>query len=738
MKSKRMLCALAVGAAVAAAPAGAQAAVQVGSSGWQWGNPLPQGNTIRSMSFAGLTGFAAGDFGTLLKTTDGGSTWSGLSVGSFQNFTTVLALSDKTVIAGGGCVARRSDDGGATFTRIAFTPKESKCPQPLVGLSFVDPKVGWLLLGDGTVTQTSDGGVTYAQRTAVPGTSAAGGQSTPTDIAFISPAVGFAISSGGKIYQSTDAGQSWKVVSDTNRKVSDITFVDATHGFAVGDAGLFLRTLDGGATWTPKDLGAGAQNLTSVRCASITLCIIATQKGDQLVRTADAGDTASLVTPSTDPIYAAAFASPTQVAAAGANGSSVVSVDGGVNFTRVGGRLTGKYFGIRAGGQPGTAFAPGDNGSLAVTKDAGKTWTRGNVATSEDVSDVSFPTALIGYALDVQGGVFKTMTGGASWATLDTGTTAGANAIFAPDADTVLTIGGRGVRRSTDGGTTFKQVSGKTVVKIPLDNVDRAGSAVVAWGSQDIILSTDKGKTWRTVKKPGKYTRRKGKLVNRLAISIVDFASAKQGFALDTYGRVWRTSNGGKSWTWLYGVGTDDINGMAFSSATSGYLVVNRFGDIDHDAGFLLRTTDGGATWHPQFVINNPIRTFGIAAPGGGTDYLLGGDSALLSSTTGGETGGESTLTLNKFTRKLKKTTKVTITGKLVPAASNQRVTVSYLKPGSTRWSHKTVDTAGTGAFTTSWTVTKGTNTFVAQWAGDFKSHGDGSKALVIRVGKRR
>ena len=63
----------------------ASASVQVGSSGWQWGNPLPQGNTLRSMSFAGVNGYAAGDFGTLLRTADGGVTWSGLLSGTFTN-----------------------------------------------------------------------------------------------------------------------------------------------------------------------------------------------------------------------------------------------------------------------------------------------------------------------------------------------------------------------------------------------------------------------------------------------------------------------------------------------------------------------------------------------------------------------------------------------------------------------------------------------------------------------------
>ena len=79
---------------------------------------------------------------------------------------------------------------------------------------------------------------------------------------------------------------------------------------------------------------------------------------------------------------------------------------------------------MRAGGQSGTAFAPGDNGSLAKTTDGGKTWTRGNVATSEDVIDVAFPTAPVGYALDSSGGLFRTNDGGATWKTLDTGTRA--------------------------------------------------------------------------------------------------------------------------------------------------------------------------------------------------------------------------------------------------------------------------------------------------------------------------
>jgi photosystem II stability/assembly factor-like uncharacterized protein len=130
--------------ALALTPALAPAAVQVGSSGWQWGNPLPQGNAIRALSFAGTQGYAGGDFGTLLHTTDAGATWTGLPSGTFAGLTEVQAIDGDSVFAGGGCVARRSDDGGRTFKRLAFTPVESSCREGLAAGWFVNERTGYL------------------------------------------------------------------------------------------------------------------------------------------------------------------------------------------------------------------------------------------------------------------------------------------------------------------------------------------------------------------------------------------------------------------------------------------------------------------------------------------------------------------------------------------------------------------------------------------------------------------
>ena len=112
---------LGVSAALALAVAcPAYGAVQVSQSGWQWGNPTPQGNTIRAMDFDQGRGYAIGDDGTALRTDDGGATWAGLPTGTSLDLARLQVVTPDTVIVlgGNGCVVRRSDDGGKTFTKM--------------------------------------------------------------------------------------------------------------------------------------------------------------------------------------------------------------------------------------------------------------------------------------------------------------------------------------------------------------------------------------------------------------------------------------------------------------------------------------------------------------------------------------------------------------------------------------------------------------------------------------------
>src|SRR3954453_13219505 len=433
---KKLALLVSIAAAIFGAPAAYAANnVTVGHSSWFWGNPQPQGNTLNAIDFAGGTGYAAGDFGTLLKTADNGFTWTGIATGITVNLNQVRLLDANTVFIGAGCLLRRSDDGGTTFKRILATSSERSCPASVTSFYFTTPLIGYVLLSDGTVQRTDDGGQSFQQRTAVPGTAATGASPSapPSDIWFISDTTGFALA-GGTIQKTTDGGNTWTPAFNGTAKLNSLFFVNTLTGFAVGDGKTILKTVDGGTTWSAQSVSADAPaaDITKVRCASATRCLAATRQGDQLLRTDDGGNNWTSIKPSTNRIFAAAFESPNFATAVGQAGATVISATGGENWTPVGTVLTATLTRLRATSSR-AVLGPGDNGNLARTTNGGEDWTKPNVATSEDILDVTFPTDAVGFAVNTAGELRKTGNSGQTWSPVDTADLARPNAIVATD-----------------------------------------------------------------------------------------------------------------------------------------------------------------------------------------------------------------------------------------------------------------------------------------------------------------
>src|SRR4051812_2595812 len=213
MARRHIVAALAAVAACAAFTSFGSASVNVAQSGWSWGNPTPQGNSLNSIDFVQARGYAAGEAGTVLRTDDGGSTWTGLATGTPADLYRLQVLDPDTLVILGanGCVLRRSDDAGKTFHKI-FIVAEQNCPAPVQAFTFVDRQTGYLLLRDGSVLRTSDAGQTFARQTAIPGTAASNNSnnSTGADIAFTSADTGIvfvhATNPGPSIAYSTTDG----------------------------------------------------------------------------------------------------------------------------------------------------------------------------------------------------------------------------------------------------------------------------------------------------------------------------------------------------------------------------------------------------------------------------------------------------------------------------------------------------------------------------------------------------
>ena len=709
-------------ALLSVAAGSAPAAVGVGHAGWSWGNPLPQGEQIDSLDFAGNRGYAAGKFGTLLRSDDAGATWAGIATGITQDLAKVSIIDGDSLVIAGGCAARRSDNAGQTFKRLPWTVSDARCSATIVSLDFPVDQIGFLLLSDGSVLRTANGGTSWSRKTALPATKATGGSAKPTDIAFVSPTVGVAVTDSGRLYRTIDGGNSWTLIGSATRLTAytGLYFVDAANGYAIGAGSTTMLTNDGGQTWVEKT--HGSLKFTGIRCApgDIKTCLVTTDTGDRLIQTADGFATNSSVTPSTDKMFAAALTSATHAVAAGQFGTTVVSNDVGATWATIGGRLTPSFTRIR-GASEKVAYVAGKDGAAAKTVDGGKTWVNIAAPASEDVIDLAFPTTTTGYALDDANGVSRTADGGSSWQILNPGTPRPPQAIAAASAKKVVLVGPRGISRSTDGGGSFARVRGRRVSRAKLFDADTTGSTVFAYGARIVLKSTTAGRTWSKVRQP-----------RRTATASLDFVSKKVGFMLSQDGRVWKTRNGGKRWVDLIGVGTDDGVSLSFSSSKKGYLVVSRFGD--EKGGYLLRTRDGGNTWQPQLLASAQVTSIGAAA---GTDYALAGDNQLFFTNSGGNQGARSKVEIKTKRKKVKRRSVIKVTGKVSGAQQGEQVLVARRFRGETGWDFETATIAANGTFTTSWKIRKASN-FIAQFAGDADHSGSGSRGVKVGIKKKK
>jgi len=738
--------------AVSASAGVSVAGVNVSDSGWSWGNPTPQGRTLRAIAFSGGVGYAVGKGGTVLSTSNAGSSWSGLTTGTTGELESVQALSPSSVVVGGGggCITRISNNGGQTFTRI-FNIAESSCPEPVAAFSFVSPQAGFLLLKNGLLEATANGGETFTRKTGIPGTrsSSGGGEDVGVAVYFSSPSAGIAFvnetSGVSSAYMTPDGGVSWTAVTlPAGSKVTAVHFVDAEDAYAIGPDTL-LRSSNGGETWEAQKIEAG-NDFNSIDCASATECILTVTAGNELVKTTDGGATDTVKTTSSSLIYGAAYASPTQIVAVGESGATVLSSDGGATFSPSSADVGGEYGRLRAG-PDGLVLAPGAKGDFAMSSNGGQSWQVIATQSSATLADVSFATPQLGYALDVNGGLQQTDDGGASWLTLNPGTTTPASALVALGTRAVLLIGPLGIHRAVAGGR-FEPVTGKVAASAHLSDYDLAGSTVFAFGveTHTLIRSTDEGSSWKAIRLP--LTNRKGRTSE--SIFSVAFTSPSYGYLLDTRGRIWVTRDGGASWKEILSAGTSEGIQLAFSDPAHGFLSVGSFGREEGDA-YVLRTDNGGASWHPQAITDGTIPSDGILTSSAlDASLLIDGtslantplDRLLFTTASGGDVAGpQEALTLGtrrqRFTRHALKAAHdaVTINGTLTGAVGGEQIVVSCRSLTGGSWRHQEVVAgANGGSFTSSWRISS-SSVFVAQWAGASGRPGAGSSVLRVTVG---
>jgi photosystem II stability/assembly factor-like uncharacterized protein len=264
----------------------------------QW-IPQNSGTTNRFMTCFFLdenTGWAAGNLGTIVKTTDGGQNWISQSISTSDIIHSIFftdPLNGWLVLYefvperhgaimhttnGGDSWFLQLTESGSTLHRVFFTDinngyalgssgilfKTTNSGQYwsdispfydywLYSMFFFNPNEGWVGGGlEGYFLRTINGGQSWSYI------------NLPTNermmsLFFIDDNNGWACGAGGKIIRTTNYGLDWSLGnSGVNVELRDIKFINQEEGWSVGLSGKILHTVDGGAYWLQQNSGTSS------------------------------------------------------------------------------------------------------------------------------------------------------------------------------------------------------------------------------------------------------------------------------------------------------------------------------------------------------------------------------------------------------------------------------------------------------------------------------------------------
>ncbi|MCK4826469.1 T9SS type A sorting domain-containing protein [bacterium] len=224
-------------------------------------------NELKDIFFLeGPTGWTVGNFGTVLRTDNGGENWNIIynSKERDEHFEKVFFTDSNT----GYCLTYhgkvfKTTDGGYNWEQIS---------QPLdygYDIFFINNKIGWIIGGEvnyplpylaeykGKIGKTTDSGLTWTTQSF-----------NATDIFhtayFSSDSNGWLAGQNGEIFYTRDSGDNWELQYDSKTVLESSFFFDDSTGWFCGHGNLVLKTIDAGKTWQEISLNTDCNFLNDI------------------------------------------------------------------------------------------------------------------------------------------------------------------------------------------------------------------------------------------------------------------------------------------------------------------------------------------------------------------------------------------------------------------------------------------------------------------------------------------
>ena len=541
------------------------------------------------------TGWACGANGTIIKTTNGGVSWTSIVSNTTTTILKITSFNGQIVIASGydGLILR-STDGGETFAQVTSGVGNGV---DLWGLQMINDTLGWVCGLNQTLLKTTNAGQSWQIFTT-------GLNQHYWALDFINDRYGMIACGDGKVLKSTDGGNNWlEIQGGDARAFYTIDIIDSLHIIAAGALGKNIYSSDGGLTWI---INPDLPTFTATNCISFFNKDTGYSVQDlyQIRKTTDRGQ--SWFNPNT------------------------INSGGEWNIQVL---------------EDGTGYSVGQSLKIYKLTDEFENWKR--LILNEDWSDVFFLNENKGFLISsyFTSGLYKTEDGGISYTNID-GAQNGSDLLFLDSL--VGFIGSNTIYKTTDSGNNWYAVNG---VPGGIDKIFFINSQV-GWaiGGGNIYKTTDGGENWalnfsapgsisftniyfvdtlygwtaNINGRPFKTTDGGLNWIQQTNLDIWDsrdvlFNNYSNGFLLES-NKFYKTTTGGLSWT--------------LDSGITGFSIAGRFNKYLDSTIFITgyhtyRSLDAGTSWvdYPEL---NGTKINGLSLLGKGFGFAVGDIGLIL------------------------------------------------------------------------------------------------------------
>jgi len=212
---------------------------------WQWKNPLPQGNAIRSVVFGASSFVAVGDLGTIVTSPDG-TLWNAHKPTGNTNDLKAVSYGRKKFIAVGAAGTILSSSDGSIWSDISANfklPSGTTTRPNLNAITYGNNQ--FYAVGDGGTLISSSDGVTWTNNS-----NPAGLSSQNLNGIVYSNYTFVAVGANGTVLALLNQGV-WQSVSSGTANGLNAVASNRSLFVAVGAAGTILSSPDG-VNWTPR------------------------------------------------------------------------------------------------------------------------------------------------------------------------------------------------------------------------------------------------------------------------------------------------------------------------------------------------------------------------------------------------------------------------------------------------------------------------------------------------------